>query len=260
MPPAPRRPVIGITTDHDGGRSQHQVSHGYVAAVERAGGLPIILPYAAATDPAGEPDPRRASQMLDLVDGLLMTGGRDPDPAAWGEPWHPGCVPIDPAREASERLLLAEAVRRRTPVLGICFGMQLMNVARPGGSLIQFLPDHSRDEPIEHRKLAESDWQRRHPMRLDPDSALARRAGVTEVSVNTNHRQAVGKVGKGLTPFAVAPDGVVEGVEDSTLPLYVGVQWHPERLTDDPAHAALFDLLIDAARQRSAEAESIRSR
>ena len=229
---AERRPVIGITTDHDRGRSRHEVAGGYVAAVERAGGLPLIVPY-------GEVG--RVPQTLDLLDGLLLTGGNDPDPAAWGEPWHPACVPVDPARERFERALLAESQRRRLPTLGICFGMQLMNLVR-GGSLIQFLPEHRRENPLEHRKLSDADWSRRHPVRLM--GSLAERLDSTELSVNSNHRQAVGRLGDGLLAAAVAPDGVIEAVEDPSMPLFLGVQWHPERLIDEAAHFALFTLLV----------------
>ncbi len=229
---AHRRPVIGITTDHDRGRSRHEVAGGYVAAVERAGGLPLIVPYG---------DGGRLPQTLDLLDGLLLTGGNDPDPAAWGEPWHPACVPVDPARERFERALLAESQRRRLPTLGICFGMQLMNLAR-GGSLIQFLPDHPRENPLEHRRLSDEDWARRHPVRLA--GALAERLGADGLSVNTNHRQAVGRLGEGLRAAAVAPDGVIEAVEDPAMPLFLGVQWHPERLLDEAGHLALFRLLV----------------
>ena len=224
-----RRPVIGITADHDRARTRHEVAGGYVSAVERAGGLPILLPY-------GEVG--RVGQTLDLIDGLLLTGGNDPDPAAWGEPWHPACVPVDPRRETFERALLAESQRRNVPTLGICFGMQLMNLAR-GGSLIQFLPEHPRENPIEHRKLDDADWSRRHPVRLA--GALADCVGAGEAMVNSSHRQAVGRLGNGLEAVAVAPDEVIEGIADPSMPLFLGVQWHPERLAE---HQGLFDLLV----------------
>ena len=192
-------------------------------------------------------DPAEADGLLGLADGLLMSGGNDPDPAAWGEPWHPGCRPADPAREAFERALIHAAKARRMPTLGICFGMQLMAIegGGGGGGLIQFLPDEPREGALEHRKLAEADWQRRHEVEVFGGSALARITGRDRLSVNTNHRQSVRHTA--LAVSAVAPDGVIEAVEDPALPLWLGVQWHPERQQDDPAQRALFEALVRAA-------------
>src|SRR5690606_30929820 len=127
---------IGITTDHNKDRTLQVVPMHYLSAVESSGGLPMILPY--------REDVSLVGAMLDGVDGMLLTGGDDPDPSAWGETWHPEAVPCDPVRERWERALLAEIERRRLPVLGICFGCQIMNLHR-GGSLHQFLPDVPRD-------------------------------------------------------------------------------------------------------------------
>ena len=233
------RPRIAITADHNKDRTQQVVPGHYLSAVEAAGGLPIILPY--------REDLSLAGAMLDGFDGVLLTGGDDPDPSAWGETWHAEAVPCDPVRERWERALLAEIERRRLPALGICFGCQIMNLHR-GGSLHQFLPDVPRDGALEHRRL-DLDWARRHDVDLHPESALARRIGQSRISVNTSHREAVAQAGRGLRALAIAPDGVIEGVEDPDLPLFVGVQWHAERLAgDEPAHRALFDLLIEQAR------------
>lgn len=233
------RPRIAITTDHNKDRTQQIVPMHYLSAVESAGGLPMILPY--------REDRSLVGAMLDGFDGVLLTGGDDPDPSAWGEAWHDQAVPCDPLREQWERALLAEIEHRRLPTLGICFGCQIMNLHR-GGSLHQFLPDMPREGGLEHRRL-DLDWARRHDVDLHPESVLARRIGQTRICVNTSHREAVARVGRGLRAFAIAPDGVIEGVEDPDLPLFVGVQWHAERLAgDEPAHRALFDLLIEQAR------------
>lgn len=235
------RPIIGITADHNSEYTQQIVPQAYPMAVERAGGLAVILPYRDDLSLVGD--------VLDGVDAMLLSGGDDLDPSAWGEARHPEAVPCDPRRERWERALLAEIERRRMPVLGICFGCQLMNVHR-GGSLHQFLPDVPLEGALEHRRL-DLGWARRHDVELDPDSIYARRLRQTRISVNTSHREAVARVGNGLRVFAKAPDGVIEGVEDPALPLYVGVQWHAERLAADgePAHVALFEMLVEHARQ-----------
>ncbi|MGH7176654.1 MAG: gamma-glutamyl-gamma-aminobutyrate hydrolase family protein, partial [Tepidisphaeraceae bacterium] len=151
---------------------------------------------------------------------------------------------IDPARERFERALMAEVENRRKPTLGICLGSQLMNVYR-GGSLHQFLPDKHCAEPLEHRRMG--DWSRRHAVRLEPDTTLAKALGKRELLVNTSHKQAVNKLGRGLRVIATSPDGIIEGIEDPTLPLFLGVQWHPERMRDEADQLAIFELLVERA-------------
>lgn len=213
----------------------------YATSVEKAGGLPLLLAY--KTDIALIP------QIIDLVDGMLFSGGNDLDPALYGETYHPKAAPIDPARQRFELALLAEVEKRRTPALGICLGSQLMNVYR-GGSLIQFLPDEPRDEQIEHRKL--DDVWSRHEVSVEPQSAVAQAVGKQNIVANSSHKQAVKQVGRGLRIIGKSPDGVIEGIEDPTLPLFLGVQWHPERLHDERDHLALFKLLVE----RASEAKS----
>jgi putative glutamine amidotransferase len=121
-----------------------------------------------------------------------------------------------------------------------------MNVHR-GGSLIQFLPEHERDGALEHRKL--EDFYRRHPVNLEPGTRLAEAVGKCEISVNTRHKQAISRTGKGLRVIGKAPDGVVEAIEDPSHPFFMAVQWHPENLCDEPEHLAPFKLLVEQARQ-----------
>lgn len=212
---------------------------GYDAAVKRAGGLPVLLPYRVG--------PALASQYVDLLDGIVFTGGNDLDSRSWGEEPNPNISPIDPQREAFERALIAEVERRRIPALGICLGSQLMNVTR-GGSIIQFLPETPRENPLEHRKL--NTEETRHPVHLVPETTLAGFLKKTDLLANSSHKQSVGKVGKGLRIIATSPDGIVEGVEDPTFPLWLGVQWHPERLAaNEPDHQKIFELLIERVNQ-----------
>jgi putative glutamine amidotransferase len=143
---------------------------------------------------------------------------------------------------------MAEVEMRRMPALGVCLGSQLMNVYR-GGSLNQFLPDVSREPMLEHRKVGEV--VPRHEVRLEAGSLIAQTVGKNQVDANSYHKQSVNRIGNGLRVIATSPDGVIEGVEDPTLPLFMGVQWHPERLHEEADHLALFRLLVDkAAKQR----------
>jgi putative glutamine amidotransferase len=231
-----KRPVIGLTTDSNDTDDRYLSTMTYAAAIERAGGLPLLLPYAV--------DHLLVPQYVDLLDGICFSGGNDMNPVRYGEEWHPKVAKMDPRREAFEFALLAEVEKRRTPALGVCFGSQLMNVHR-GGSLIQFLPEQKPDA-MEHRYLKEKGLTR-HDVKLDTNSALGRAIGKSNVSVNTYHKQAVNKIGRGLKIIATAPDGVIEAFEDPSFPLFAAVQWHPERLIDEPEHLAPFKLLVAKA-------------
>jgi putative glutamine amidotransferase len=141
--------------------------------------------------------------------------------------------------------LLAEVEKRRMPALGICLGNQLMNVYR-GGSLVQFLPEVPRDGALEHRRLGEQG--RRHEVNIVPGTVLADAIGKTQIIANTRHKQAVQRLGRGLRVTATAPDGIIEGIEDPSLPMFLAVQWHPENLWREPEHLAPFKLLVERSR------------
>lgn len=230
------RPIIGVTMDYGERPNQYMLTYPYATSIERAGGLPWPLPF--KTDLALIPE------LVDRLDGIIFSGGDDLDPSLYGEALHPKAEPIDPDRQQFELALIAEVERRRMPALGICLGCQLMNVHR-GGSLIQFLPENERPEALEHRKLG--DDGRRHAVRLEPDSVLARAVGSGQIVVNTRHKQSIARAGKGLRVIATAPDGVVEAIEDPSHPFFMAVQWHPENLSDQPEHLAPFRLLVNSA-------------
>jgi putative glutamine amidotransferase len=231
-----RRPLIGITMDSGDKPTSIQIFKDYVIAVDKAGGIPFPLPFIInhALIPG----------LVDRLDGVIFSGGNDLNPAAWGETYEPDTKPIEPMRQEFEFALMAEVEKRRMPTLGICLGSQVMNVYR-GGSLIQFLPRALGEGSFDHRVC--NDRSRRHPVKVAPDSTVAKVAGKSELSVNTRHKQAVKTVGKGLRAFATAMDGTIEGVEDPSLPFFVGVQWHPENLHDQPEHLAIFKALIEKA-------------
>src|SRR5689334_8460759 len=183
-PARPRRPIIGITTDYNSRQTGYESPYGYSLSVEKAGGLPLLIP--------SRTDSSLIGQIVDALGGIVLSGGDDLDPAAYGESYHPQACPIDPARERFERALLAEVDRRRLPTLGICLGSQLMNVHR-GGSLIQFLPDVvNGNGALEHRRL--DDWGRRHDATLVPETTIANALGRRDIVINTSHKQAVKKL------------------------------------------------------------------
>lgn len=232
------KPVIGITSDYNDGKPSYHTGYGYVDAVVAAGGVPLILPYRAElTD---------IPQVLDLLDGIVFSGGADLDPAGWGETLHPKATPIRPERERYERALLAAVELRRMPTLGICLGSQLMNVHR-GGSLHQFIPEHNlppHTPKLEHRKL---EVDSRHAVSVEPGSLLARTLEATTLEINSAHKQAYHRIGRGLRVIATAPDGIPEALIDDSYPLYLGVQWHPERIQTEGTQINLFKLLVSIA-------------
>ena len=230
------RPIIGITRNSDSAEIPEASYAFYAKSVEMAGGEARPVFFGDSLEEVGE--------VLDGVDGMLFSGGDDLNPAAYGQQWHPMAYRLDPRRERWELALLAEAERRRMPVLGICLGCQLINVHR-GGSLFQFLPEVPRAGALEHRKMG--DVVLRHDVVIEPDSVLAQTVGGTQISVYTYHKQAVQLAGRGLRVVARAADGVIEAVEDASLPLLLGVQWHPERISVEIEQLALFQRLISAA-------------
>lgn len=230
------KPRIGITMDYVTGKPHYMLPWTYAEAVEKAGGLPLMLPYRS--------DLSQVPHYLDGLDGVVLSGGDDLDPSLFGEERHAMAKAIDPDRQTFEFALLAEIEKRATPVLGICLGSQLMNVYR-GGSLYQFLPDLHREHPIEHRRL--NDWATRHGVTVDTQSNLAHLLGTTRLECNTSHKQSVRTAGRGLRVVATAPDGVIEATEDPSFPFYIGVQWHPERQNSEANHLKLFEGLVSAA-------------
>jgi putative glutamine amidotransferase len=191
----------------------------YIAAIQRAGGLAVMIPPDGGF--ADGPD-----QMLDLLDGLILAGGNDIDPACYGAEAHPETLHIVPERDRSEFALTRRAVERDIPVLGICRGMQLINVAF-GGTLRQHLPDELGHE--EHRRTPGSFEGSDHDVRLTAGSLAARAAGEEIHATKSHHHQGVGTVGAGLEVTGVSTlDDLPEAVEAPGRRFVLGVQWHPE--------------------------------
>lgn len=220
-----RRPVIGLGAAVERARwgvwdtPAHLLPREYADAVQRAGGLAVLLP----PDPAAVEDP---AALLELLDGLILAGGADIDPAAYGAQRHPQTCDVNPERDAFELALARAAIDADLPLLGICRGMQLLNVAC-GGTLLQHLPDsHGHGE---HRRTPGSFDGADHPVRLQDGSLAARAAGELEHQTYSHHHQGVDVVGAGLRVTGwSALDDLVEAIELPGHRFALGVQWHPE--------------------------------
>ena len=200
----------------------------YVHAIESAGGRALLVP----------PSEDGVDETLDAVDGLLFSGGADIDPAEYGHDPHPQTKDVRPERDRGELALLVAALERDMPVLAVCRGSQVLNIAR-GGDLVQHLPDEVGDEKHKHNPGVFSD----HDVDVKADSRLGSLLGA-RAPVKSHHHQGFGRVGDGLVETAWAEDGTLEALEDPDKRFAVGVLWHPEAGDD----AALFRALVDEAR------------
>jgi putative glutamine amidotransferase len=209
----------------------------YVKVLTAAGGVPWLIPLLP-----DEPDVLRA--IYDRLDGVLLAGGVDIDPGQYGEERHASCDRSDPARDWAEMRLIRWALDDGKPVLGICRGVQALNVAC-GGALYQDVAAQYAPA-IKHDYFPSGEYARdylAHPVEVRPDSRLGRLLGAGRVQVNSMHHQGLKALGRGLTAVAFAPDGLVEGVERPGDAFVVGVQWHPEELAE--AHAPMRRLFAD---------------
>ncbi|GAA2809284.1 gamma-glutamyl-gamma-aminobutyrate hydrolase family protein [Kitasatospora sp. CM 4170] len=228
-----RRPLIGITSYQDEAawsvwrQRASLLPQTYVDAVVRAGGTPVLLP----------PQPGGAEHLVDALDGLVLAGGPDVDPARYGAAADPRTGPPHPARDDWEDRLLHAALARDLPLLGVCRGMQLLNVAL-GGTLLQHLPERSH-------QIVPAGFVR-HPVAVEDGSRLAGvLGGATDVSCY--HHQAVDRIGRGLQVTARSADGTVEALELPGHRFVLGVQWHPET---DPDDDRLFHAFLTASQPR----------
>ncbi|MCC6177356.1 MAG: gamma-glutamyl-gamma-aminobutyrate hydrolase family protein [Chloroflexi bacterium] len=248
------RPLIGISaglqTTRDG-RTYVHLPESYARAVGTAGGAPVLIP------PLDEPD--ALERIVGRLDGLLFPGGKDVEPALYGEARHPKVNLVDGPLDALEMTLASLAVQMRLPTLGICRGQQALNVAL-GGTLFQDLPTEPSLGGVPHPQSAAGERaDLAHAIRVASDSRLASILGATDLGVNSFHHQAVRRLGRGLKAVAWAADGVVEGLESEEHPWLFCVQFHPEDLIDDhPPSRRLFAAFVEAcasgARDRTAAA------
>jgi putative glutamine amidotransferase len=234
------RPLIGITSYGRDENNRFSLRAEYIEAIRRAGGLPILLP-------PGEP---HWQELFEKLDGLLLAGGGDIDPALYGGVHHPTIYMIDLERDQVELALAKNAVAARLPTLGICRGSQVINVAL-GGTLIEHVPDVV-GETVPHR-LVPGQYAR-HPVMVAPDSRLSNILGQTETVGASSHHQAIRQHAPSLQVVASAADGIIEAVELPEHPWFFAVQWHPEiTAAEDPAQQHLFDAFVKAAVSKNSE-------
>ncbi len=233
------RPLIGITSYAEDARwgvwdaPAALIPLAYVSAIERAGGRPLLVP----------PSEDGIDETLAVLDGLLFSGGSDIDPDAYGAAAHPETNGVRPERDQAELALLEAALARDMPVLAVCRGSQVLNVAL-GGDLVQHLPEVVGHEQHKHTPGVFAD----HDVEVLPGTKLQALVG-DHAPVKSHHHQGYGRIGDGLRAAARAEDGTVEAIEDPERRFALGVLWHPEEGED----AALFEALVDEARRYRAE-------
>ena len=231
-----KKPLIGLTPGHDADTQNTVMRPTYLKALEASGAIPLVLPLKAS------PDDYR--QLAENLDGFVFTGGPDPHPFLFMEETHSCCGNVSRPRDTMEIALLSQVLNARKPVLGICRGIQIINVAL-GGSIYQDIPSqyshiHPEAFPLAHRQPYDYHIPS-HFVDLEPSSRLAGICGALRLQVNSMHHQAVKEPAGGLRVCATASDGLIEGLEMPDYPWLVAVQWHPEYLWEqDSAARRLF--------------------
>jgi putative glutamine amidotransferase len=233
--------IIGITTFRDskpGELARTHLNNAYINAVVRAGGIPLLIP-------TGTPSIGFA-ELVDRIDGFLFTGGGDVNPSAYGKDMHTSIRGVDDARDELEFGLVKHIIAKKKPLLGICRGFQLTNIAL-GGSLYTHLADqypgalsHARYPGLPRNLIA-------HTVDVESGSRVGEILGTTSIGVNSLHHQGIDRLGEGLKPVAHAPDHLIEGWELEDHPFAIGVQWHPEAMPESHQMLSLFKALVNAA-------------
>jgi len=227
-----KSPIIGITTHSRNEAGELCLPGTYVDAVQLAGGTPILLP------------PNQPEQILNILDGLIFTGGGDINPVLYGGEAHPTVYAVDPDRDEFELALAKLALTSQIPILGICRGMQVLNVAT-GGDLVSHVPEVYGDA-VAHR-LDHPRRPTQHDVQVFSTSRLAQILGTETLTIVTWHHQAVRTFSTCWQLAAQASDGLIEALEHQHHPWAIALQWHPEMSAQDPAHLKLFQSLVEAA-------------
>jgi len=232
------RPVIGITSvykvDKENGSASTWVSFTYVEAVAENGGAPVILPTITGAE--------ILQRYVDELDGLVLVGGADIPPSAYGQQPHETVKVMPSQRYNFDRKLIALWLAQGKPILGVCLGMQFTNVVS-GGTLIQDIPSQVGTKVAHRRKY--------HRVRIEPSSSLAKILGASEAYVYSNHHQAVKDLGKALKVIAHSDDGVIEALERTDGGFGLFVQWHPEQMDDAQHRNAIYGALVRACTARN---------
>jgi putative glutamine amidotransferase len=237
-------PLIGITTYGRNHEDEFTLPAVYVEAVRRAGGIPLLIP----------PGERHIDSLLAALDGLILSGGGDLDPAYYGSAGHPTIYMIDLERDTTELEVARRVAANGTPTLCICRGLQVLNVAL-GGTLFEHLPDHLSGA-IQHR--AEPGKPTAHTLTIIPTTRLAEILDPGPAKVVSWHHQAIRSIAPGLTVAAQAEDGTIEAVEAPAHPWLIAVQWHPEMsAAGDPRQQRLFDDFVAAVTRLRAQRQQL---
>ncbi|TDJ69820.1 MAG: gamma-glutamyl-gamma-aminobutyrate hydrolase family protein [Planctomycetota bacterium] len=230
----PAAPLVGITTYGRDGSNEFHLPAEYVDAVRRAGGIPVLM----------APGETRIAEWLGTIAALILAGGGDIDPATYGGAPHAALYKLDAERDASELELARELIGAELPVLCICRGVQILNIAL-GGTLVEHIPDEFGTS-VAHRRPPREPTP--HEVRALPGTRLAALMEEPTFTSVSWHHQSVRALGRGLTAVAHASDGVIEAVELAGRPGLVAVQWHPElSAAEDPRQQRLFDWLVASA-------------
>lgn len=230
--------LIGVTMSYDYNKNQAKINENFFRAIELAGGLPVCIPPI-----------RNEAALKDLskrLDGLVLSGGPDVDPMHYNEKPIPQLGNIDPDRDTTEILITREMFELKKPILGICRGTQVLNVAF-GGKLIQDIAVYLNN-PLKHDQDAPR-WHKSHEIEIcEENSIIFRLFGHRRLRVNSFHHQAIKEVAPGFKVCATAPDEIIEAIESVDKDRFcVGVQWHPEEMLCEPGFFSLFEALIEAA-------------
>lgn len=236
-----RKPLIGLTPYHDTDNHDIKMRPTYLRALKAAGAIPVVMPLEASEDDL--------KQLTDELDGFLFAGGPDVHHFLFGEETREGCGNVSKERDQMELTLLPLILALGKPVLGICRGIQILNIGL-GGDIWQDIPSQvKRDFPVAHSQPFYYNMPS-HTVTLSDDSLLSSIAGKSELKVNSMHHQAVREVAPGLIATAWSPDQLVEAIEMPGYPFFLGVQWHPEYLWEkDDVALRMFQTFVDACRK-----------
>jgi len=230
------KPIIGITTDYEED-GKNILKNEYVQAVIRAGGLPMIVPVGLEED---------VEQLVEMLDGLLLSGGNDINPMLFNEEPHMHLGEVTPSRDSIELELARQMLETGKPILGICRGLQVLNVV-VGGTVYQDLYKQNEGPILQHKQKAPN-THASHYVQVEKGSLLESIAGSERIQVNSYHHQSLKKVPSVFKVTGVASDGIVEAIESTNQKFVLGVQWHPEALSaaGDAVSLRLFDRFINA--------------
>ncbi|MDN7241970.1 gamma-glutamyl-gamma-aminobutyrate hydrolase family protein [Planococcus sp. N028] len=244
------KPIIGITSSVELGRDEYAVEIADTEAVLRAGGLPLILPHLTK-----EAD---IDQLVGKLDGLFAAGGYDIDPTLFGEEPHPNLGVIIPSRDHFELLLIRKMLEAGKPILAICRGAQILNIAA-GGDMYQDLPAQFKGTLLQHQQKAPK-FHGSHFVQVEKDSLLYRLTGEEQLKVNSRHHQANRLVPSPFVISGTANDGVVEAIESTVHRFVLGLQWHPENMAraEDAPSLRIFEGFIAACQDKEGSNEDYR--